>query len=234
MLFDLIIVAVIAVFVIIGISRGAVKSIANLLVFVLASMLALYIGKLTSNWIYDTYVYNDLVSSVTNVFQNGSGADLSKNIADFTNGVPKTVSALLAQAGIDFSLFFKQVFSGSADMISKAVETTLRPCIVTVLTVLLTSVYFILFSVLLKIAVHFVNKIAMLPVLSFINRIFGGVIGFLYGCIFVMFVILLIKLLMNYNESVKTALECLKINNSYIFNAVLRDNILNGVLDFIN
>lgn len=225
MLFDILIILILILFVVVGFFRGALKSVAGLLAFVAAILIAVYFSKLSANWFYETFILDELVNGVSITLKDFSANSLTQGIEAFLQSLPKYIGNALTSSGVDLQNFFSEMYSSSADIISSSVETTLKPVFISIFTFVFGILYFLLVFIVLKVIVHFACKVAKLPLLNTVNRVLGCVIGLIYGVMFVLFIVIITYFSNENFESFTKISDFLKINNSYIFNSLISGNI---------
>lgn len=225
MLFDILIILILILFVVVGFFRGALKSVAGLLAFVAAILIAVYFSKLSANWFYETFILDELVNGVSTTLKDFSANSLTQGIEAFLQSLPKYIANALTSSGVDLQNFFSEMYSSSADIISSSVETTLKPVFISIFTFVFGILYFLLVFIVLKVIVHFACKVAKLPLLNTVNRVLGCVIGLIYGVMFVLFIVIITYFSNENFESFTKISDFLKINNSYIFNSLISGNI---------
>lgn len=225
MLFDILIILILILFVVVGFFRGALKSVAGLLAFVAAILIAVYFSKLSANWFYETFILDELVNGVSTTLKDFSANSLTQGIEVFLQSLPKYIGNALTSSGVDLQNFFSEMYSSSADIIASSVETTLKPVFISIFTFVFGILYFLLVFIVLKVIVHFACKVAKLPLLNTVNRVLGSVIGLIYGVMFVLFIVIITYFSNENFESFTKISDFLKINNSYIFNSLISGNI---------
>ena len=67
MILDIILIAIAAVLVIIGIRRGIARTLLNLLSVAVSGVLAYFVSKIAANWVYSSYISQTVTKSVMGV-----------------------------------------------------------------------------------------------------------------------------------------------------------------------
>ncbi len=225
MIYDILVVAILIMSVVIGYSRGAAKTIISLITFVLSLSLSVYIGGLISDFIYDGYIKQAIIDSVTQSVVD-SGA---LNVANAT--LPPFVSFSMMLTGFDYMSALENSVNTLPDAIATGFETALRPVVTSVLTFVMTAITFlILYFVFRFIVIKLLNFVFNLPIIRGVNKFFGAIFGFLTALFVISFLAFLLTLVMPYIENMPYWLSESTIYNSYIFYHFYSGNIFNNLI----
>ncbi|MGN0551627.1 MAG: CvpA family protein [Acutalibacteraceae bacterium] len=216
---DLGVLAVLLLFIIIGFSRGAVKTLLNLLCTVGAFLFSVWAGQLAANWIYNTFIKTNLLDNMQSEILKSTG-DTTAAASSALNAVPDFIVNLFSNFGISIN----QIITGSestAENIAKstaaAVESAVAPVIIAVISVAAIICLFIILSVFLRFVSSLISKVFKLPVLNAVNRLFGGAFGLLEGCLIVCFAVFLIKLWAPESNAQELIFNAQNIDSSALF-----------------
>ena len=172
---DLIAVGIIVVFAVISAKRGFVRSLIEVIGFVLE---IIFIGKLSpylANITYDKFIEPSILNSIGNVGSEG--------IAELPQ-LPKIISTLL---GNNFDLSALQTYinenisAGVTDAVADASQQIIKPVIANVLSLLFAVILTFVLMFLIKIIAKVVNKIFSFSIVGKVNRMLGGLMGIVKG-----------------------------------------------------
>lgn len=201
MISDIIIIAVIITFIIIGAVRGLARTILNLAGLAINIMLTQWLSGLLSSWIYETFIQQGVLDSLqTQIVQNG----FSDAAANSFDALPDWVSSLIASVFSPFGISLEDLQRGvfisdtQAQSIAQSIEQPLSNIIIAVLTFVLAILLFIIFLILIKVLIKFVLKFFEISVISKINHILGAVLGCVEGIAFVWVAINIFYVIMTY------------------------------------
>ena len=96
---DLAIILIVALCVIIGIKRGAVKEIVSLVGIVVAFVLAITISKIGAAFVYNEFVEEAIYNTVFEAVEDSVGADISSTI----DALPEEIFQIGDAIGVDIS-----------------------------------------------------------------------------------------------------------------------------------
>lgn len=211
---DLIVLAIIILFVIISAKKGFVKTLIQFAGILAAIYLATTLSAPIANFTYEKAIEPAVVSSINNTLNNvAQGAE---------NAVKEEIFEVLpsfVQNRVDISeLNFNQDGSNIAKDVC---ESVVKPISITFLKSVYTLIIFIILSIVVKILANIINKLFSFSVIGKANRILGGVIGVLQGIIFAIIFIIVANLLITLTGGflcfTKEA-----VASSYLFSNILK------------
>ncbi len=199
MLYDIIFVAIIVIFTVIGIKRKASKTLRGLAVIVLAFFCALWLSNLFGSLFYDSFVRGGIVNLVNDRITSAN-VETNENLIDVVLGaIPTIAFSILGYFGSnagDIETYLAQEATGGSEYIAESVGELLKAPISGVISFVLLIIFFIIFVILFNLISRPLLKLFNLPVISTFDSILGGVFGVLEGILAVMFCAVLIHLLL--------------------------------------
>ena len=231
MIFDILLLLIVAGFIFFCVRRDVVKSLSSFLTAALSCFAATIIGRLLANWSYKTFVEPAIHKAVDNAVEKVS-SDLSANIA---SALPSWISALLGQNDGDLSELFVGPISQSKGVIVDAVDTAVYPVVIALLTFFITILLFFAFLMLTRrFLLKPLHKAIRLPFTERATKIFSGVVGFLGALLLITMSAYLLKLLVANIGFRSTWLTEENINKSFIFKMFYSGNIFTWVTSLIS
>lgn len=188
MIVDIIIIAIIVLFVIIGVKRGLAKTILNLAGLVLTAVSAYYISSFLSQLFYDMFIKQTVITNTQQIIeQNGIDYAVSNCLEAVPQWVNGIISFIVGAFGISLNEFQNQItvpanISSSA---SQVIESVLAPIVTSVLSIILVIILFIIILIIVKKLVKLVLRIFNIPVIKQINQFLGGIVGLAEGLLIV-------------------------------------------------
>ncbi len=227
MIYDIIILAIFILFIIIGVKKGAARTLASLLMSFLAYTGATFVGKWLSvtifqnilkPTIYDTVVTN--VSDFSNTTMNNAVSNLDLNSYDVLGlGLDESVKSWVSNQMSD------PIESVSTNA-GETAETVLEPIVTGILSFFITIFLFFLFYILLrKFVMPLILKVFKIPVIKQINAVLGGVIGAMEALLLVCMIAYLLKLIVPQISTDFYLLQESTINSSVVFSKLYAGNI---------
>lgn len=192
MITDIIIIAVIVLFTLIGVKRGLAKTILNLAGLVLTAVSAYYLSSFLSQLIYDSFLKQTVITNIEQIIeQNGLDYALSNCLEAVPQWINGILSFIVGIFGISLNEFQNQlsVPSNVVSSTSQVVESAVAPVVTSVLTILLIIVLFIIILIIVKKLVRLALKVFNIPVIKQINKFLGGVFGLAEGLLIVFLVV---------------------------------------------
>lgn len=172
---DIGIVVILALFGIIGFRRGLVKSI--------ISLTSIIVGFIAAKLFYIRLA--DYITSATNIDSKINSFIYDKLMVSFPNG---QVSLTASDANSSLQWILTKLFH-SENIINDTVSTISSQITVIILNVLAFVALFIVTIIIIKIIGVLLNKISQLPVLSFVNKLGGSIIGIIKGALLCMLLV---------------------------------------------
>lgn len=228
MILDIIIIAFFLIFVIIGIKRGAARTLLNLVALGVSVFLASVFGSAFAQWIYNSFFQSGIVQSL-NSAMTASGA--SDSLQSALDAIPDYVYSALSFAGITKDSLLSQTehaASSSQTEIAQTIEGIISPVLTSIISFFTVIILFLLLMILLKFLIKFILNIFELPGLHMLNRMAGAVLGFAEGVIFTYLIIVLLKLVLPFAGEDFIITQQL-INESIIFRAMYGLDIFSGI-----
>ena len=188
MITDIIIVAIVVLFTVIGVKRGLAKTLLNLAGLVLTAISAYYISSFLSQLIYDAFLKQTIITNIQQIIeQNGIGYALSNCLEAVPQWINGILSFIVGIFGMSLSEYQNQLALSSdfSSSTSQAVENVLAPVVTSVFGMLLLIVLFIIILIIVKKLVKLISKVFNIPVIKQINQLLGGIFGLAEGLLVV-------------------------------------------------
>lgn len=181
MLADIIIVAIIILFIIIGVKHGIARTILGIIGLFVTYAVANGLSDWLSQAIYNSFLEETVVENVNN-YMNTHG--LEYLIDNCLSAIPEWIRWLVSLFGGGSETVTRYVLqtdgfavSNASSVISGALETMT----VSAMRIVLMIVVFIIVYILIKKLIKLVLKVFKAPVLRQVNGFFGGVLGAVNG-----------------------------------------------------
>lgn len=226
MIYDIITILIILAFVIIGAARGAAKTLLGLLGTALSFIGAVFLGKLFSDMIYNAWIKDSIVSTVTKTVSDATGSIA----AGAESALPDFLKSLLALSGESLD----STAAATASQAAVAVEQALGPVIVALMAVVLTVVLFLILGLVIKLViVRPLSKMFEDSPLKGINRFFGGVLGLVEAVMTVCLLAYLLKIVLPAVHPDSYFFSESTVYNSYIFYHFYSGNIFTAITSIL-
>ena len=230
MIYDVILVGIFLLMIIINAYRGAAKALAGMLCSLVAYLSATTLGKIAADRIYEAFIRPQVDKAVINAVSSAA----SNTAESIATSLPPWLAGLLKLNSVDLSAAVGKNITNNAAAITSAVNDTVKPLAVSIVSVLITLLLFFLIYYLLKLlVVKPVLKLFELPGIRGVNRFFGAVIGFIDAFLLVSLLAYLLKLLMPAISSQSGIFNESTIYNSFIFYHFYSGNIFTAITSAI-
>lgn len=181
MLADIIIVAVIVLFTIIGVRRGIARTILGIVGLFVTYAVAGGLSKWLSPLIYNSFLEQTVTENVNN-YMSSYGFDylIDNSISALPEWIRWLVS-LFGGSSENVVQYVSQSVSSAQTNATQAVTQTLESLAVSALQIVLMIVLFIIVYIIVRKLIRLVSKVFKAPVLRQVNGFFGGVLGAVNG-----------------------------------------------------
>lgn len=195
MLSDIIIIAIIVLFIVIGVKRGIARTILGIIGLFVTYAAANIMSEWLSQLIYNSFLEETVIENI-NFYMDSYG--LSYLIDNSMTVLPEWISWLVSLFGggsENVSRCVLQTDDFSSGNASRVISETIETMTVSAIKVILMIILFIVIFILVKKLVRLVSKVFKAPVLKQINCFFGGVLGAVNGVLFVWIAVNLVCLM---------------------------------------
>ncbi len=226
MIYDVITAAIFLILITVYAYRGAARSIAGIISSLIAYAAAAPLGKLLSVWLYRQFVSPAINRAVVSAFDELAAG----NVQSALDSVPGWLGGMISAAGLDMPDLTSSALGQSADAVCDTVNTAVQPIAVGLLSALSTAVLFLLLVVILRLLITKpLLHVFDFPGLRGVNRVLGGVIGFVNAFLLVSLIAYLLGLLMPAIGKETGWLNESTIYNSFIFSRFYSGNIFTAL-----
>lgn len=185
MLADIIIVAVIVLFTIIGVRHGIARTILGIVGLFVTYAVAGGLSKWLSPLIYNSFLEQTVTENVNN-YMSSYGFDylIDNSISALPEWIRWLVS-LFGGSSENVVQYVSQSVSSAQTNATQTVTQTLESLAVSALQIVLMIVLFIIVYIIVRKLIRLVSKVFKAPVLRQVNGFFGGVLGAVNGLLIV-------------------------------------------------
>ena len=188
MIIDIIIVAVILLFTVLGVWRGIARTLLNLVGMIVGMLLSRWLSNGLALWIYAAFIKPSVTASLEEqIMKNGFSEAVAKSLEAVPQWLDSIISSVFAPLGIRYEDLQNGMFIGKdqASSIAQAIEEPLSRIIIAVLSMILMVVLFLVIMLIIKMIIRVILRAVHATGLSGINHFFGGILGFAEGFAFV-------------------------------------------------
>ncbi len=216
MVSDILIIVLIILFAILGFRRGLARTLLNFAAMIASTVIANFLSDALAQAIYNSFIKQGVIEKIQTTIST-QGVDTAINTS--LNSAPDWVTGLLNPFMKMFGMSLNDVQKSlviSNDQtltVAQNLEKPVGALTISIISLILMAVIFTVVFCLFKLLIRHVVKIFEIPVVSQINHILGGIIGFAEGIVFVVFAVnMLYVVFVNANPSV--------VNNSGVFGSL--------------
>lgn len=186
---DLVLVAILCYFTIVGCEKGLVRSLAGFIGYAVASLAAAFLGRAAAGVLFERFFYDNLVSKISTVLQQTAGQGAADQAQALQSSLPSFVfGGALSGDGVLSAL------NQSIENAAPKIATLLSPSLIGFTRLIVTVVLFSALYFVVRIFVRFISSAFRLPILRQIDMMAGGIAGFLSGCAIALLLCMLLQI----------------------------------------
>ncbi|MBQ2676505.1 MAG: CvpA family protein [Clostridia bacterium] len=227
---DLIIIAIIAVFAWISAKRGFVRTVIELVGYVLAVVLAFSVSSAAANAIYEGGMRPKIVNAIQTNIENAKSDDYAGAVEDTWEAIPDFITGMIENTGHTQQSVTEKIESlvtdGAAYAAETVTDTVIKPVAVNLITMLLAAILFIILMIVVKFLAKFINSLFNIPILGTLNTTLGGVVGVVKGGVIVFAVISIIGVSLTIFDNAIWIFTPQLVEETFIFKAIYNLNPL--------
>lgn len=200
---DILLLAVVILFVIIGKTRGFLRTLLSFLGKIISLVTALFISKTYSEKFYELFLKARVTESLSQKLEADGGGAF--DIAEVMKDIPASLLEFCNMLGFDVDSLMNGINSSQItnDVAVLIEENVLAPILILVCQVVIFSVVSALISIVLTIVINLVCTVDKLPIIKSANGVLGAVLGLINGVIvvyIVSFVLITLSVLIDNSE----------------------------------
>lgn len=197
-LIDLIVAAIIALFIFTSAKRGFVKVLIEVIGFILAIMLTFTISTPLANVTYDKIIEPPILDAAADI----SADSIEEMKQSALNALPDFVTKNAELLGFSVEEFVDKIntanlTSSVANPVQTASQQVIKPAVSKILELLYSIILMIILMFVVKIVARFINRLFSFSIIGKANKILGGVIGIPKGIIFAIVFCMIISLVVS-------------------------------------
>lgn len=188
---DIAVILIIVISVLFAYRKGLIASLFSLLGTLVALVLSFILRAPVAAWLDSTFINGAVKSFVLNTLQGTGIGDYEQalsgiNLSEALKNVPQEFENLLQMAGIDLSKVSGSVTQNTLEAKNRFIESIANPISATISSVLAFVGLFVILAIACFFAAKFLTVLFnALPFTKKINKIGGGVLGFVRGLLIV-------------------------------------------------
>lgn len=211
---DLIVLAIIAIFALLSAKKGFIRTIIEIVGFVLVILLANNLSPQISDYTYDKLVEPAIVSSVEKM-------QVGDNVTNFSlENMPSLVSKILG-SNFDISGFQsiinENINNGVKSAVVSASQSVVKPIVTGIFDLIFTLIITVVLLVVVNFVAKFVNKLFSFSLVGKANKILGAILGIIKGVVISAIVCTIISLIVPLTKEGFLIFTQANIDSSVIF-----------------
>lgn len=181
-LVDGILLAVMILFVLVGVKRGFVRSAARLAGAILAAFLAAALAGPIAKWLFEWLFRQSLVEKIGETISGVGTQGLAESMGQVLGSLPDFIVRALTDAGVTVGALEGIVAHGAGEA-AELVTDTLSPVFIGFIKVAVLLILFLLLMIAVRALAEVLHSVARLPLLRQVDQLLGGVCGLLLAVV---------------------------------------------------
>ncbi len=220
---DLIVIAIIAVFALISAKRGFIRTIIEIVGFVLVILFANNVSPTVSDYTYDKLIEPPIISSVENLQIDGKPINIS------TDNLPSFVNNFLGES-FNITEFQneinKNISAGIASAVTSASQTIVKPVVTSILNVIFTLIITVVLLIIVNLLAKIINKLFSFSLVGKANKILGAILGIAKGVVVACIACTVISLIVSLTQNGILIFTQGNIDASNLFKLLIFSNFI--------
>lgn len=198
---DIVILAVVALFVYLGRRAGFVKTAVKLVGFLLALVVAWGLSGPIADGCYDLFVRDSVRTTIDeNLLSADSVSGIEQGVRGALESLPESVTNLMSHWGLgtpeELAASVSDKVGATAQSAADVIEgEIIRPLVTVLLRMLCLVILVVLLLILVRVLAAVIDKIFKLPVLRSFNRIGGMILGAAQGVLIVLVLVTVLQVI---------------------------------------
>ena len=216
---DASVVLIILVFMLIGYKKGFISAFLNIVGGFVALLLSFWLSDLSTVWLYNAYIKEDLITTMKNEIVKYSGNGLS-SIDNALGFLPNFIEKIISKLGVDLKLLEEQAIQSGNDFantLAISLEKVVGAVIMALIYILVVIIIFIVLLFLIRAIAKGICKLFELPILKQVNSLISLIFGTVTGAIVVLLIVGILKVAVPYNNEPNNYLNAHNIEKSYLY-----------------
>ncbi len=233
---DLAVLAIIILAVFIGYKRGFIRTVINLVGYIVAAVLAYVVSLPISQFIFNTFLRKQSVELIQSAVEKQSGGQSVAQLIDTAfAAIPEKVHTLAASYIGSTEAIKNNLISSTpttAEIAENVVNKVIEPISTMIIQTLAFIILFIVFCIAVKLITKALKVIDKIPLLGSANAALGAVVGIIQAIVFVLIFTAAVAMVINLTGNQMENLNNTVIEQSYVFkiiyeyNPILRSTIV--------
>ncbi|MBR4910666.1 MAG: CvpA family protein [Clostridia bacterium] len=215
-LLDLIIIAIIVLWVILSAKHGFVRTLIEVVGFIAAFVIAFTVSPPLADMTYEGFIKSTIVSSVDKNL-NIENADAADKLWDSLPDVAKNYAGGLGISRDTLKTEVESASGSTEQVIEQISDKTVKPAVSKVLSIIYSTVIAIVLLIVFKLLAKLINKVVNISVAGGLNAVLGGLLGILKGAAFALIVCMVISVIVLFTNNGPGIFTKENIDSTYLF-----------------
>ena len=227
---DIVLVLLLAIFLYDGFKRGAVKSLIDIVGYVVVLTLTSWLAGILADAIFTTFVQPHVLNEINQALQSSTGSDPASQVSTLFNTLPSFVTNTLNFYGVTQEHLVSAA-RASSNNIAEDIMKSISPVFINLIKTVAFSTLIVVLTSVFKVFSRTLNRVFNLPILKQINKLLGLVCGALKCVIIIFIVCYIIQIVLPMMSNTPEILSQNSIDSTIIFKNIYYNNPLNSIIE---
>lgn len=228
--FDVVVFAILILLVILGYKRGLIRTVVNLVGYVISAVLAFFVSLPVSQFLFSTFFKSSAVDLINQEIAKLSGGQSVAAMLDAAfAAIPKNISTFASEYVGPLDQVKDSIIATTpttADLANVVVDTVIAPIATMLLQTIVFLVLFILFCIIVKLLTRTLKFIDKVPLVGTANAVLGAVFGVLEAFLFLFLFTTVIAFIIQISGNQLDSINQNIVNQTYVFKILYEYNPL--------
>ena len=179
-IYDIILAMLVITFFISGMQRGLSRSVISLVGGIASVFLAGFLASYISEWIFDSFIRQNVINEVSNVLQDTIGQDVRTRSQAVLEIFPPFVSNVFAYYGVNAQSIDTSILETSQNATLQVVNMV-SPIIINLIRTIVFVILLSTLSFIVRAITRTIGRVTRMPVIRQVDSLLGGGFG-LFKC----------------------------------------------------
>ncbi len=175
-----------------GIKKGFISSLLGFCGTLLSLIVSNLLSMFLANYVYDNFIYQTVVNSVTTELKSGSNGIVS-SIQETLSSLPVFIRDYLNNININ-SNNINNILQMDIDSAAKSISLLIRPAVVAINQAIAFIILFFIVKIVLTYLLKILRKTNKLPIFGRLNKLLGAILGFTQALLLAYVICMIIRL----------------------------------------
>lgn len=222
---DLIVIAIIAVFVVLGFKKGVLQTVVSVIATAFASAVSIFVSSPIAEGIYNSILRTTFIEKVEEAVKMGDQTNSGNVLDKILNTLPSFVHDSMFNFGISTKELSSALSNGPEFIVD-----LISPVIISFISIFVAIFVFIVLMVIVKIIVRVICAAIDSSALGTADKFLGALLGLLEGFVVVFVVIFVVKIAEPHLDKVPEIISEANVSQTTVYKGIYDSEIMSSIV----